>query len=298
MDLNHFEYLLLIAKYKNITEASNHLYISPSALSKYLTNLESKFKFPLFIREGHKLIPTKYGEEVISYLTQIDNLNTELDLKLKSMSSNFNYRFKIGFQTSIDETLIQPIFLQMLEKYPNLKFSVIRDHQENLIDDIKSYKLDVAIITLDEDIKDVNVDLLASSEFVMVANNQLKIPYWEKDRLYPWVKFDDIQKYSLITVAPGRKFGDYVKEIFKNNNLKYNPKIQVSTTDVALNLASREKAYTFSSEIFVKKSHFDNLKCFSFGELPIKNNFCLISRKNESNPKLNYFKMVCEENFK
>lgn len=53
MDLKHLEYLLEIAKYENISQAAKHLYVTASALSKYLNNLEQKLKLPLFIRKRH-----------------------------------------------------------------------------------------------------------------------------------------------------------------------------------------------------------------------------------------------------
>ncbi|MBI1696284.1 LysR family transcriptional regulator [Lactobacillus crispatus] len=297
MDLKHFEYLLQIAKYENITEASKHLYVSASALSKYLNNLEEKLKLPLFIRKGHHFIPTNYGKVVLAYLEKIDALNTELDLHLQDLAANFNDRFRVGFQTSIDNALSRSIIAPMLTAYPTGDFSIIRAHQEDLIKKIKGYQLDAAIVTLDEEIPELDTDLLASSEFVVVANDQMHVPYWKKDRKYPWVKFSDIKKKPLITVIPERKFGQYVVDFFKRNQERCHPQIEVSTTDVALELAAKEAAYTFSSEIFVKKSHFQNLRCYSFDEQALKNNFCLISRKHDQNPKLKHFRQISHREF-
>lgn len=186
----------------------------------------------------------------------------------------------------------------MLSEYPNGDFSIFRAHQENLIKRVKSYQLDAAIITIDEDIPELETDLLARSEFVLVANDKMRVPYWHTERKYPWVKFSDIKKQALITVIPERKFGQYIEDFFRRNNADYRPKIEVSTTDVALELAAKELAYTFSSEIFVKKSHFSNLRYYSFDNYALKNNFCLISRKNDSDPKLNYFRQICHREFK
>lgn len=297
MDLKHFEYLLEIAKYKNISEASKHLYVSASALSKYLSSLEAELKLPLFIRKGHYLILSDYGQVVISYLEQINDLNNELDLRLHSMAANLNDRFKIGFQTSIDNALSRLTIAPMLEHYSASDFSIVRAHQEDLIKKIKGYKLDAAIVTVDEDIPELQTDLLVSSEFVLVANSNIRVPYWQTKRKYPWVKFSDIRKKPLIIVTPQRKFGQYVVDYFKRNHDHCNSKIEVSTTDVALELAVKEQAYTFSSEIFVKKSHFQNLRCYSFDDKPLKNKFCLISRKDDKNPKLKYFREICHREF-
>lgn len=181
----------------------------------------------------------------------------------------------------------------MLSEYPNGDFSIFHAHQENLIKRVKSYQLDAAIINIDEDIPELATDLLARSEFVLVANDKMRVPYWHTEHKYSWVKFSDIKKQALITVIPERKFGQYIEDFFRRNNADYRPKIEVFTTDVALELA-----YTFSSEIFVKKSHFNNLRYYSFDNYALKNNFCLISRKNDSDPKLNYFRQICHREFK
>ncbi|MBP2057124.1 DNA-binding transcriptional LysR family regulator [Lactobacillus colini] len=300
MDLKHLDYLLTIVKYKNITQAADELYITPSALSKYLTNLENEIKLPIFYRNGHTLELTKYGKVLVRNLNEIEQINSKIDAELADMSSQFSSRFRIGFQTSIDNFIIRPIFNKMLNKFPAIKYSLVREHQENLVDKIKNYELDAAIVTLDEDLPNLAVDELVESEFVLVTNKAIKLPFWQENRKYPLVKFSDIKNYPLVSVVPGRRFGDYVLKYFSDNSAKLDPKIQVSTTDIALDLVSKDNYCTFASELFVKKSHYDNLECFSFGKYPVINKFCLITRKHKYSmisKEEDYFRKLCHDEF-
>ena len=61
MTLNEINYFIVIAEEKNLTRASERLYISQPALSQYLENLEAKTSCRLFIRKESGLEITQAG---------------------------------------------------------------------------------------------------------------------------------------------------------------------------------------------------------------------------------------------
>ena len=50
LDTKYLNYILTIARRKNMTKAAEELYVSQSSLSQYLSRLEQEIGDPLFIR--------------------------------------------------------------------------------------------------------------------------------------------------------------------------------------------------------------------------------------------------------
>ena len=120
MNVKDFEYLLEVATQGNISRAAEQLYISQSALTKFIQKKERELGGPLFRREGGYLVPTAMGEICIQKAREIlelhDQLNEELEReKVKRMGS-----LRIGVSASRIRFLTQSVLPQHLEKFPDV----------------------------------------------------------------------------------------------------------------------------------------------------------------------------------
>ena len=77
--LTYFQY---IARYKNITKAAKHFYISQSTLSRQLIALEEELGVTLFIRDNKKLELTKSGSV---FYDECDSLIKHMDVIVKKI---------------------------------------------------------------------------------------------------------------------------------------------------------------------------------------------------------------------
>jgi len=58
MNIKDYEYVYEIARQKSVSKAAEKLYITQSALTKYLQRLENELSTPLFFRSGNRFVPT------------------------------------------------------------------------------------------------------------------------------------------------------------------------------------------------------------------------------------------------
>ena len=63
MNLKEQQYVCTLARCQTISKAAEELYISPSALSVYISNLEKYLGISLFLRTGRSFVLTPIGEE-------------------------------------------------------------------------------------------------------------------------------------------------------------------------------------------------------------------------------------------
>lgn len=83
MNIKDYEYVYEIARQKSVSKAAEKLYITQSALTKYLQRLENELSTPLFFRSGNRFIPTKAGELYLAKAAQIIDLDHELTDEIK-----------------------------------------------------------------------------------------------------------------------------------------------------------------------------------------------------------------------
>ena len=61
MDIRDYEYIVAIAEKGGISKAADHLFITQSALTKFLQRTEQKLGMELFVRKGKQFLLTEAG---------------------------------------------------------------------------------------------------------------------------------------------------------------------------------------------------------------------------------------------
>ena len=67
MTLQQLTYLVTAAECGNMTEAAEKLFISQPSLSAAIKNLEEEMGVTIFVRSNKGIVPTRDGEELLSY---------------------------------------------------------------------------------------------------------------------------------------------------------------------------------------------------------------------------------------
>lgn len=124
MNLRQLEHVVALADHRNFRRAADAIGVTQPALTQSIRNLEEEYGVALFERSQRDVSPTAFGIPVIQSarqtLAQLANLRRELDL-MKNLQSG---RLIVGCDAWIAEALVAPTLARMLERYPDLRFSV------------------------------------------------------------------------------------------------------------------------------------------------------------------------------
>ena len=145
------EYFLAIAKEKNLNRAAQSLYISPSALSQFLSKLESKLGHRLFVREKNSLRLTEAGMVYYEAAQQIEEIKTDMLDQLEQLANPDGTSIRIavsGNRALKFATLLWPV---LYEKFPNCTFYLSNDISNQIYEQIAEGTLDFGIMVLDYD---------------------------------------------------------------------------------------------------------------------------------------------------
>ena len=109
MNLKEQLYVCTLAKCGTISKAAEELYISPPALSVYLSNLEKYLGVRLFERTGKSLVLTSMGREYVERAEKMLKMKEEFELLLEQ--SNGNARGACAWESSTGVPFQSLLFL-------------------------------------------------------------------------------------------------------------------------------------------------------------------------------------------
>lgn len=143
MNLRQLEHVCALAEHRNFHRAADAVGVSQPALTQSIRNLEDEYGVALFQRSKRDVSPTAFGLAVIQSarqtLAQLSNLRRELDL-MKNLQSG---RLIVGCDAWLAEALVAPTLARMLERYPELRFSVRVGLVDTMVQDMMDGSIDL-----------------------------------------------------------------------------------------------------------------------------------------------------------
>ena len=115
------EYILEVARCGGITKAAENLFITPSALSKFVQAREAELQVKLFHRVGKRFVLTQAGEYYVQKIGEIERIQRELDTQMSSFSSMSRGVIRIGVQATFTEVMFRFILPELKEAFPGIR---------------------------------------------------------------------------------------------------------------------------------------------------------------------------------
>lgn len=126
MNLTTLKYFIEVASLGSITKAAKEAYVSQSAVSKTIKQLENEIGVKLFDREGRTIQLNQQGKLFYSYVS--DSLNL-LNRGIKAVQNSKNIDEQpLNVLFTVASPLISKIVLRMQDVLPNISLNI---HQKN-----------------------------------------------------------------------------------------------------------------------------------------------------------------------
>ncbi|WP_029487691.1 LysR family transcriptional regulator [Candidatus Epulonipiscium viviparus] len=282
MDFKELNYVLAVAKFQNITKASQYLFISQPSLSKYIKNLEESLGTKLFNRLGNRFTLTYAGEYYIESAKEIISIKNRLDQQLVDIALFDKGKLNIGIPPTRGSylfPLILPIFNQ---KYPNVEINTSDNTTKQLENALISGELDIAVLTTPitnpfieyEFIKPDYITLVISADHVHADKGVLSSKF-----KYPWIDINYFNEDPFILASNTQRIGQIA---FKTlNSLNFNPITiyHIENFITTLNLVDVNSGVCFMSEFHLKHLSKGNLVQFSVGTKDLSYDVVVAYRK-------------------
>lgn len=267
MNRTKIDYIEAIARYGSIARASEALFISSSALCKYVKGIEKENNIQLFDRVGKRFVLTYSGERYLHWLNSIYSMYEDMDAELKDISNSSRGRIRIGIQRNLEMPILENVLPVLRESYPGAVFDIYEDTSNKLKDLLNNNTLDIALLS------DYNLGTSCNKIVIGKAHNVLVIPKNHRIKAlsavkesypYPWINLNEIIGYPFTSPYPEQDaYRRYSDVIYSGIQLKITSHIRSLASE--LYCVMRGSAFALSSDLLVKSTeHFNDLDLLSY----------------------------------
>ncbi len=247
-----------VATTGHVTNSSEALGISQSAISMALQELESNLKTKFFERRNKKLILNENGRLLLERSNKL--LKEFEELENSFMEDNISGKLRIGASQTIGDYIMPQLIYAFMQKYPDAKCELIVANTKDILSEIDGGDIDVGFI--EGFVSDTKLDSKhwKDDELLVVASNKKK---FSKDEY----KLDDLasQKWILREKGSGTRaiFEDGLGDDFGKLNIF----LTLGHNEAIKKIVEQSDSLTCISRLAVQKE-IDEGKLF---EVKIKN---------------------------
>ncbi|MDI9499958.1 MAG: LysR family transcriptional regulator [Bacillota bacterium] len=233
MDINFELYKVFhtVAATGSFSAAARKLYISQSAVSQSIKNLEEIIGSLLFIRGPRRVSLTAVGEMLYSHVDQACSLFNAAEAKIREMQSLDLGEVKIGVGDTILRYLLIPFLQKFIRDYPNIKLKIINRTSPGIIDSIKAGTVDLGIVTMPISDSNITAFNFCTVEDVFIASSRFKKM---KNRLIP---LKELASYPLLLLQKESSTRKNLDLFFISKGVEITPEIELENMDLLVELA-------------------------------------------------------------
>ena len=182
-----------VSKTQNFHKAAERLYITQSALSQRIQNLEKDIGSVLFVRNRSNVFLTEAGKKLLAYCNLMSNLESDY---LDEMRNDDEIKTEIRITTFFFFffSVIIPMFKPLIQEHPGILLDFNWDEMFLLKSYIKGGKSDFVIADYEFNLHGVTCELLGYEENVMIAAKNLKDEKGRSDVFLDHDADDDMTK--------------------------------------------------------------------------------------------------------
>lgn len=235
MDVNFelYKVFYYVAYKKSFSAAADKLFISQSAVSQSIRQLEQKLSCPLFFRNTKRVKLTHEGQALFTYIEQAFNFIKTGEKRLEDMNSLVSGEIKIGASDTICKYYLMPYFKSFNEKYPGIKIKVTNRTSPKCIELLKNGSVDFSVINIPEntDIPQLEFKKSKAVKDVFVASQNYSNL---KDKP---MSLKDLENIPLLVLEKNTITREFFDSLIKEHKLDLTPDVELGSIDVLVDMA-------------------------------------------------------------
>lgn len=231
MDIRDYEYIVAIAEKGGISRAAEQLFITQSALTKFLQRTEQKLGMELFVRRGKQFLLTEAGQRYVEIGRAIINLDHQLAEQLQRQFVMEKFRIRFGFSMGRTSEMIENIFPEFYKKYPEIMIYAKGETSRKLMMGLQNNEQDMVLVTNVERLPGYTYLPMGKSQLVLAVPEDsplLQKAYEDADYPYPVIDTEYINGINMVTLPVSTNSGALTKELCERYELNVKMVLQVS----------------------------------------------------------------------
>ncbi|HEX3039182.1 MAG TPA: LysR family transcriptional regulator [Caproiciproducens sp.] len=168
MTLRHYKIFVTVCDTMNMTAAAEMLFMSQSAVSQAISELETHYGVRLFERLSRKLYLTQAGQKLSGYARHMIRMNSEVENDMKTLRQNGTVR--IGASVTVSAHVLPGLVADFRKSNPLTSVEVVEDNTAKIENLIIQDKIDLALVEGEITSPDVCCRPFMDDELVLICS--------------------------------------------------------------------------------------------------------------------------------
>ena len=151
MDIDKLLRFCAVVDYGSMSKAADTLYCSQPALSKQILALEKELGYPLFDRNGKKMILNKNGQLLYNFGRHLERDFNQLKTDLYALNCSSHHEISFGATNCIGTYLLPPILIDFKKQNPDIPVNFTLSFFPNIMEMLNQDIISFALIPENED---------------------------------------------------------------------------------------------------------------------------------------------------
>ena len=236
-----------VAEAGNITAAAQTLFISQSAVSQSIKQLEAELQTRLFARNSRGVTLTADGRMLYEYIRSAMGLLETGEEKLSQSRDLQMGHLTIGASDTVTSQFLLPYLDRFHRQYPAIHIQIISGRSHKVLGLLQSGKVDIAFASTPQEGASLETFPCLATHSIFVAGAEYPCDF---DHVY---SLEEIARFPLILLERKASSRLYLEKYFLQNGLHLNPEIELGARSLLVDLAAIGFGVAGVTEEFVRR---------------------------------------------
>ncbi len=241
--VKQLRYLVELEKYAHFGKAAEACFVSQSAFSVAIRELESTLGTQLFDRTNKRVTITTMGREiVVQARLVIRDLEALMDMAWVS-SEPLSGKLRLGVIPTISPFLLPKLLPKLHSHFPQLKLFLQEDTTRRVYERLMNGELDLILIAFPYELRNVEKMNLFKDQFLLAYRNNSQFIETKK------VTVDHLQSESILLLEDGHCLRDHALSACKIRNLNKVSHFAASSLLTLIEMVEADLGVTYLPEM-------------------------------------------------
>ncbi len=220
-----------VAEAGNITAAAQALFISQSAVSQSIKQLESELHTRLFARNSRGVTLTGEGKMLYEYVRSAMGLLETGEEKLAQTRELQMGQLTIGASDTVTSQFLLPYLDSFHRQYPAIHIQIVSGRSYKVLGLLQSGKVDIAFASTPPESSSIETHPCFKTHSVFIASKDYDCDF---DHIYT---LDEMAQFPLILLEKKASSRLFLEKFFLQNGQHLNPEIELGARSLLVDLA-------------------------------------------------------------
>lgn len=221
-----------VAEAGNITAAAQTLFISQSAVSQSIKQLEAELQTRLFARNSRGVTLTADGRMLYEYVRSAMGLLETGEEKLSQSRDLQMGHLTIGASDTVTSQFLLPYLDRFHRQYPAIHIQIISGRSHKVLGLLQSGKVDIAFASTPQEAASLETFPCLTTHSIFVAGAEYPCDF---DHVY---SLEEIAQFPLILLERKASSRLFLEKYFLQNGLHLHPEIELGARSLLVDLAA------------------------------------------------------------